>query len=65
MLWRRTRSHSDFSSELQAHIDHEADRLRAEGLSEDEAYARAPENVRQCNAVRRVVLQMGVDDLLV
>jgi macrolide transport system ATP-binding/permease protein len=41
MLWRRTRSHSDFSSELQAHIDHEADRLRAEGLSEDEAYARA------------------------
>lgn len=41
MFRRRKRSASDFSSELQAHIDLETDRLRAEGLSEDEARARA------------------------
>jgi predicted permease len=41
MFWRRKRLERDFSSELRAHIDLEADGLRAEGLSEDEAYARA------------------------
>jgi hypothetical protein len=41
MFWRGKRPERDFSSELQAHIDLEADRLRAEGLSDDEAYARA------------------------
>jgi len=41
MFWRGKRSERDFSSELQAHIDLEADRLRAEGLSGDEAYSRA------------------------
>ena len=41
MFWRRSRAERDFSSELRAHIDLEADRLRAEGLSDDEAYGRA------------------------
>lgn len=42
MLWRRKRSRTDFSSELQAHLDIEADRLMAEaGLSEQEARAQA------------------------
>ncbi|MBV9222535.1 MAG: ABC transporter permease, partial [Acidobacteriaceae bacterium] len=41
MRWRRGRSGKDFSSEVQSHIELEADRLRAEGLSENEAYAQA------------------------
>jgi putative ABC transport system permease protein len=42
MFWRRKRSQSDFSSELQAHLDLEVDRLMAEqGLSEPEAREQA------------------------
>lgn len=41
MWWRRRRSQKDFASELEAHIVLEADRFRAEGLSEEEAWSRA------------------------
>jgi len=36
-MFRRKRSAEDFAEEIQAHLDHEADALRAEGLSEEEA----------------------------
>jgi predicted permease len=40
-MFRRKRKHSDFAAEIEAHIKLEADRLRAEGLSEQEAQATA------------------------
>lgn len=41
-MWvRRRRSFRDFSSEIQAHIELEANRLRAEGLSDKEARSQA------------------------
>jgi putative ABC transport system permease protein len=40
MLWRN-RSQKDFSSEIQSHINLETDRLRAAGLSEEEARSQA------------------------
>ena len=40
-MLRRRRSDTDFSAEIEAHIRLEADRLRAEGLSEDDARAAA------------------------
>src|SRR6202451_275615 len=36
-MWWRRRSQKDFTSELESHIQREADRLQAEGLSEEEA----------------------------
>jgi predicted permease len=39
------RSPSDFSKELQAHLELEMDRLRAEGLPEDQAYRAARRNL--------------------
>ncbi|HEV2416673.1 MAG TPA: ABC transporter permease, partial [Terriglobia bacterium] len=45
MLWRRKRTQNDFSEELQAHLAHEADRLREEGMSEEEASAMALRNL--------------------
>ncbi|MGH9401388.1 MAG: ADOP family duplicated permease [Terriglobia bacterium] len=45
MFWRRKRTQSDFSEELQAHLALEADRLRAEGLSDEEARAAARRNL--------------------
>jgi putative ABC transport system permease protein len=41
MFGRRKRSQQDFSAELHGHIALEADRLRAEGWSEEEVLARA------------------------
>jgi predicted permease len=40
MLWRK-RKGSDFSAEIEAHLQNEAERLREQGLSEDEARAAA------------------------
>lgn len=40
-MFRRKRSQSDFSDEFQSHLQLEIDRLRGEGLSEDEAYWKA------------------------
>ncbi len=40
-MFRRKRTHSDFSAEIEAHIRLEADRLRAKGLSEEGADAAA------------------------
>ena len=37
-MFRRRRPQADFSEELKAHLALEMDRLRAEGMSEDEAY---------------------------
>jgi len=40
-MLRRKRSASDFSSEVEAHLQLESERLREQGLSEDEAKAKA------------------------
>lgn len=51
MFWRRKRPANDFSSEVQAHIALEADRLIAEGMGHDEAFAHARRqfgNLTQC-----------------
>src|SRR5438105_591231 len=40
-MFRRKRKPSDFSAEIQAHIQHESERLREQGLSEEEAQAAA------------------------
>jgi predicted permease len=44
-MFRRRRPQSDFSAELQAHLELEIDRLRTEGLSEEEAYHAARKNM--------------------
>ncbi len=41
MFRRRKRAHSDFDAEVQSHLQLEADRLRAEGVTEAEARAAA------------------------
>ncbi len=45
MFGRRRRPQSDFSEELQSHLELEMDRLRAEGIQEDEAYHAARGNL--------------------
>ena len=40
-MFRRRRSAKDFSDEVQAHLQLEADELEAEGLSREEAHRRA------------------------
>src|SRR5579863_406871 len=40
-MFRRKRKPSDFSAEIEAHIQLEAERLREQGLSEEEARAAA------------------------
>ena len=40
-MFRRKRKASDFSAEIEAHIQHESERLREQGLSEEEARATA------------------------
>ena len=66
----RRRPHSDFSAELQAHLELEQDRLRAEGFSEAEAYNQARKNfgnLTQANerfyeSSRWIWLDQGVQD---
>jgi macrolide transport system ATP-binding/permease protein len=51
-MFRRKRKASDFSAEIQAHLQHESERLREQGLSEEEARATARRsfgNVTQAN----------------
>jgi len=40
-MFRRKRKASDFSAEIEAHIQHESARLREQGLSEEDARAAA------------------------
>ena len=40
-MFRRKRSAEDFAEEIRSHLELEAEALRADGLSEDEAYRRA------------------------
>jgi predicted permease len=40
-MFRRKRSSDDFAAEIQAHLEMEAEELRREGLSEEEAYRKA------------------------
>jgi len=40
-MFRRRRSESDFNAEIEAHIEHECERLREQGLDEEEARAEA------------------------
>jgi putative ABC transport system permease protein len=37
MIFRRKRNSADFSAEIQSHIQHEIERLRAQGLSDEDA----------------------------
>jgi predicted permease len=70
-LFSKPRTHDDFSDEVQAHLDLEADRLVSEGLSADEARAaaqRAFGNVarvkeRFYEASRWVWLEQMIQDL--
>lgn len=52
MLWRRRRPQSDFAEELQAHLTLEIDRLREEGMSEEEATAMARRNLGNITKAR-------------
>lgn len=40
-MFKRTRKADDFAEEIKAHLELEADELKREGMSEDEAYRRA------------------------
>jgi hypothetical protein len=40
-MFRGKRKESDFSAEIEAHIQHETERLQEQGMSEDEALAAA------------------------
>src|SRR5271156_1153721 len=40
-MWRRTRKASDFGAEIEAHLSMEADRLKEQGLSDEDARMRA------------------------
>jgi predicted permease len=69
MFWKR-RSQSDFSEELQAHLQLETDRLRAEGMNEQEALLGRPAQFGECavrerfyEANRWVWLEQFVHDL--
>jgi hypothetical protein len=41
MFGKRRRSQDDFDAEMQAHVELEADRLREEGMTQDDALAAA------------------------
>jgi len=41
-MFRRKRKASDFNTEIESHIQLEAERLREQGLSEEDARAAAP-----------------------
>jgi predicted permease len=59
-MWgRRQRAQSDFSEELQAHLELEVDRLRAEGLSEDDAYRQARRNLGNLGTARERFYEFG------
>jgi putative ABC transport system permease protein len=45
MFRRRRRPQDDFSAELRAHLELESDRLRGEGMSEEDAYWLARKNL--------------------
>ncbi len=45
-MFRRKRKESDFSAEIEAHIEHESERLREQGWSEEEAQAAARRTFR-------------------
>jgi hypothetical protein len=45
MFWRGKRDQEDFSEELRAHLELEADRLREQGFSAEHAQVMAHRNV--------------------
>lgn len=51
MLWRRRKA-EDFEAEVQSHLELEADELRAEGCTEQEAYRRARVSFGSVEAAR-------------
>ena len=57
-MWQK-RSQNDFSAELKAHIALEADRLRAEGLSEQEAFEQASKSFGNVASNRMPSLRYG------
>ena len=55
-MFKRRRSTDDFAEEIQAHLELEADELKREGLSEEEARRKARARVRQCACGARTFL---------
>jgi hypothetical protein len=45
-MWRRTRKASDFGAEIEAHIELETERLKEQGLSEEDARTEARRAIR-------------------
>ena len=58
-MFRRRRPESDFSEELQAHLELEIDRLRADGLSEEDAYWQARRNLGNLGAAGERFYESG------
>ena len=67
-MFKRTRSRDDFAEEIKAHLELEADELKREGLSEDEAHRKARlEFGNVCAAQERFYLRyrvMWIDNLV-
>src|SRR6478752_3426893 len=59
-IFRRKRSAEDFAAEIQSHLDLEADDLKGEGLSEDEARWKAR---REFGNVRAAHVRFGLRSL--
>ena len=58
MFWRK-RSADDFSEEIKAHLELEADELKREGLSEDEARRTARREFGNVRAAQGTILCEG------
>lgn len=58
-MFRRKRPQSDFSDELQSHLQIEMDRYREEGLSEEEAYWKARRIVGNLSTARERFYESG------
>ena len=58
-MFRRKRKESDFSAEIEAHIEHESERLREQGLSEEEARAAARRTFRNVMRAQEKFYEAG------
>ncbi len=55
-MFKRRRSADDFAEEIKAHLGLEADELKSEGLTEEEARRKSTGRVRQCARGARALL---------
>jgi predicted permease len=59
MFWRRHRNDAEFSEELRAHLELEADRLRELGFSDEEARTMAHRNVGNIMSIEECFYEAG------